>query len=85
MARPDNTKAGEESVNAMPKKEIGLNWKWSEGMKPSGRPIKEVLDSARREFLEKEGRLYTEEEAAELVDNIRRELREAKCKSGSSE
>lgn len=60
----------------MSKKEINLNWQWSKGIKPSDRPIKDVLADARKEFLEKEGRLYTEEEVAQLVDNIRKELRQ---------
>lgn len=60
----------------MSNKITNLNWKWSEGMEPSGRPIEEVLSSARREFIEKNGRLYTTEEVIQLVDEIRKELRE---------
>lgn len=58
----------------MANEKINFNWKWSKGMKPSGRPIEDVLADARKEFLEKEGRLYTTEEVAQLVDNIRKEL-----------
>lgn len=53
-----------------------LDWKWSENIKPTGRPLDEVLADARKEFLEKEGRLYTTEETIQLVDEIRKELRE---------
>lgn len=75
----DNTKSAgtnDEDLNTASENEINLNWKWSEGIEPSGRPIKDVLDNARREFLEKEGRLYSTEEVVQLVDDIRKELRE---------
>lgn len=74
----------EEPKTTMPKK-IDLNWRWSEGLKPSGRPILEVLADARKEFLEKEGRLYTMEEAAQLVDDIRKELRQKEDATGKTE
>lgn len=72
---------GEESLKPVSKKEVNLNWKWSEGIKPSGRPIKDVLDNARKEFLEKEGRLYTTEEVVQLVEDIRKEIREKRDES----
>ena len=59
----------------MANKKTKLDWKWSKGIKPSGRPVEEVLANARKKFLEKEGRLYTVEECIKLTDEIRKELR----------
>ncbi len=58
----------------MEKVKTSLDWKWSENVKPMDKPIDEILADARKEFLEKEGRLYTTEEVITLVDEIRKEL-----------
>lgn len=76
-------RSGEGKVEEVSKD--NFNWKWSKGMKPSGRPIKDVLDDARKEFLAKEGRLYTTEEVVQLVDDIRKELHEKSSGVMSSE
>lgn len=65
----------QERVETVSKK-TNLNWQWSKGVKLSGRPIEDVLADARKEFLEKEGRLYSTEEVIQLVNNIRKELRQ---------
>ncbi|MDE5892971.1 MAG: hypothetical protein K2H45_08630 [Acetatifactor sp.] len=59
----------------MEEKKINLNWKWSEGMKPSGRTINEVIESVHQSVIKENGQLYTEEECIQLVDEIRKELR----------
>lgn len=57
-------------------KEINLNWKWSEGLEPTNRTFEEIIVSTQQAVIESNGRLYTEEEAIQLVDEARRELRE---------
>ena len=60
----------------MTEKKTNLNWEWSEGVKPSGRPIEEVLEEAKQNVIATNGRLYTTEEVIQLVDEARKELRE---------
>ena len=57
-------------------KKTNLNWEWSEGVKPSGRPIKEVIAETKQNIIATNGRLYTTEEAIQLVEEARKELRE---------
>ena len=52
-----------------------LNWKWKQGIKPSGRSMREIINSMHQSVIESNGRLYTQEEAVTLTDEIRTELR----------
>ena len=57
-------------------KKTNLNWEWSEGLKPSNRTFEEVIASARESVIKANGRLYTTEEAIQLVEEARKEFRE---------
>lgn len=59
----------------MEERKINLNWEWPKGMKPSGRNFNEVIESVHQSVIKENGRLYTEEECIQLVDEIRKELR----------
>lgn len=54
----------------------GLKWKWSKGIKPTERSLSETMESMRNTTIEENGRLLTEEEAIQITDEIRDELRE---------
>ena len=58
-------------------KTSNLNWKWNKGLEPSNRSMSEIIESMHKSVIEKDGRLYTEEEAIALTDGIRAELRKA--------
>ncbi len=47
-------------------------------LKPSGQSMAEITESSRKSVIEKYGRLFTEEEAIQLTDEIRAELRKEK-------
>lgn len=53
-----------------------FNWKFPEGMKYSGRSFDEIISSVHESIIKANGRLYTEEEAVKITDEIRKELRE---------
>lgn len=53
-----------------------LNWKFPEGMEYSGRSFDEIISSVHESIIKANGRLYTEEEAAKITNEIRKELRE---------
>ena len=53
-----------------------FNWKFPEGMEYSGRSFDEIISSVHESIIKANGRLYTEEEAVKLTDEIRKELRE---------
>lgn len=57
------------------KNELGLNWKFPKGMKPSGRPLREVFASAREEFYKANGYYATEEDAIRLTEEARAAIR----------
>lgn len=52
-----------------------FDWKWSEGLKPSGRSMEEILESMRSSVIESNGRLDTAEEAIRITDEIREAIR----------
>ncbi len=58
----------------MTTEEINFNWNWSKGMKPSGRTIEEVCESAREDFFKANGFYPTVEDAVKFTDEVRREI-----------
>lgn len=58
----------------MANNEISFNWNWSNGMKPSGRTIKEVCEATQQEFFNANGYYPTVEDAVKFTDEARREI-----------
>ncbi len=64
----------------MGKVKTSLDWKWSENVKPTDETFGELFTSLREQTIKNNGRLLTEEEALQITDEIRKELREKREK-----
>lgn len=60
------------TTNKNLKKQIGFNW--SEGIKPSNRPMSEILSETQKSFYEKNGYHPTIEECIQLTNEARKTM-----------